>query len=137
MSERRTVNASFYCEVLDSVAEAMREKWPQRRPEDVLFIQDNARPHTAKLTKSKLRNLKWEVLKHPPCSPDMSPSDFHLFRSMQNHLAGVKFNSEEVLREWMTNFFYDKPASFFVRGITKLAYQWEGVMEFEGDYAVE
>ena len=32
------------------------------------------------MTRQKLVQFVWEVLIHPPCSPDIAPSDFHLFR---------------------------------------------------------
>ncbi|KAG5320381.1 MOS1T transposase, partial [Pseudoatta argentina] len=35
--------------------------------------------HVAKPVKTYLETLKWEVLPHPPYSPDIAPSDFHLF----------------------------------------------------------
>ena len=38
------------------------------------------------MTRQKLLQLGWEVLIHPPYSPDIAPSDFHLFRSLQNSL---------------------------------------------------
>ena len=45
----------------------------------VPFLQDNALPHTAQRTTCTLQQLGWEVLPHPPYSPDLAPSDFHLF----------------------------------------------------------
>ena len=36
----------------------------------VLLLNNNARPHTAAHTVDTLRVLKFEVLKHPPYSPD-------------------------------------------------------------------
>ena len=35
----------------------------------LLFLQDNARPHVAKITLAKIAELKWEIMLHPPCSP--------------------------------------------------------------------
>ena len=58
-----TITAESYCEQLDRVAEAMKEMRPQGGP--VEFLQDNARPHVARLTKQKLESLGWNVLSHP------------------------------------------------------------------------
>ncbi|UYV70361.1 hypothetical protein LAZ67_7002670 [Cordylochernes scorpioides] len=41
---------------------------------------DNARPHVAKIVKETLEALQWDVLPHPPYSPDIAPSDYHIFR---------------------------------------------------------
>ncbi|KOC67012.1 Histone-lysine N-methyltransferase SETMAR [Habropoda laboriosa] len=40
------------------------------------------KPHTSLVTRQKLLELGWDVLLHPPYSPDLAPSDFHLFRSI-------------------------------------------------------
>uniref|UniRef100_A0A8R1E3B1 Histone-lysine N-methyltransferase SETMAR n=1 Tax=Caenorhabditis japonica TaxID=281687 RepID=A0A8R1E3B1_CAEJA len=56
------------------------------------FLRVNARPHVAKVTQQKIDELGWEVLPYPPYSPDLAPSDFRIFRSMQNYLAEKQFN---------------------------------------------
>ncbi|XP_014790550.1 histone-lysine N-methyltransferase SETMAR-like [Octopus bimaculoides] len=61
----------------------------------VIFHHDNARPHTARLTKTLLEELGWEILPHPPYSPDLAPSDYHLFRGLQNHLDGLRLATRE------------------------------------------
>ncbi|CAK9825563.1 Mariner Mos1 transposase, partial [Anthophora retusa] len=44
-----------------------------------------------------ISSLGWEILLHAAYSPDMAPSDYHLFRSLQHHLVGSHFKSlEEV-----------------------------------------
>ena len=35
----------------------------------LLFLQDNARPHVAKITLVKIAELKWEIMLHPPYLP--------------------------------------------------------------------
>jgi transposase len=131
----RTVNAATYCETLNKVAKAMKKKRPHRKPAEVIFQQDNARPHTAKLTKEKMQALRWEVLPHPPYSPDLAPSDLHLFRDMKNHLRNVKFKTETEVKQWLKRYFASKSAGFFVKGIQKLMLRWENVIEAEGHYA--
>ena len=67
---------------------AIAEKRPEyaTRHEAIIFHHDNARPHVAIPVKNYLENSEWEVLAHPPHSPDLAPSDYHFFRSMQNAL---------------------------------------------------
>ncbi|KAG5321354.1 MOS1T transposase, partial [Pseudoatta argentina] len=49
------------------------------RHDKAILLHDNARPHVAKPVKTYLKTHKWEVLPHPPYSPDIAPSDYHLF----------------------------------------------------------
>ena len=85
----------------------------EKRPEltirkGVTFHQDNARPHTSFVTRKKLLELGWEVMPHPPYSPDFAPSDYYLFRSLQNHLNGKAFNSNEAVKNELIQFFASK-----------------------------
>uniref|UniRef100_A0A914D0C4 Histone-lysine N-methyltransferase SETMAR n=1 Tax=Acrobeloides nanus TaxID=290746 RepID=A0A914D0C4_9BILA len=47
--------------------------------------------------------MGWERLEHPPYSLDLSPSDYHLFRSMKHWLRGKKFTTIEEMRESLLN----------------------------------
>ena len=49
--------------------------------------------HVAKPVKTYLENIKWDVLPHASYSPDLTPSDYYLFRSMQRRLLEQHFNS--------------------------------------------
>ncbi|KAG5311589.1 SETMR methyltransferase, partial [Acromyrmex insinuator] len=55
------------------------EKW---------IIYDNIVRKRSAITQQKLVQLGWDVLPHPP---DLAPSDYHLFRSLQNSLNGKSF----------------------------------------------
>ena len=59
----------------------------------VLFHQDNARLHTAK----KTLELFWMEGGSPSTySPDLAPSDYHLFGPLKNHYRGTKFSDKPV-----------------------------------------
>ena len=62
-----------------------------------------------------LETLKWEVLLHPPYSPDVAPS--HLFRSMAHGLADQHFRSYEEVKNWIDSWIASKDDQFFRRGI--------------------
>ncbi|KZC10043.1 Histone-lysine N-methyltransferase SETMAR, partial [Dufourea novaeangliae] len=84
----------------------------------VVFFHDNARPHTCVVTRQKLLELGWDVLPHPPYSPNVTPSDSHLFRSLHNSLPGKTFDSNEGVKIYIIQFFANKEKKFYERGIT-------------------
>ena len=101
----------------------------EKRPElairkGVIFHQDNARPHTSLVTRKKLLELGWEVILHPPHSPDLATSDYHFFRSLQNHLNGKIFDSNEAIKNELIQFFASKNQTFYESGIMKLTDRW-------------
>ncbi|KAG5325249.1 MOS1T transposase, partial [Pseudoatta argentina] len=100
----------------------------------VILLHDNARPHVAKPVKTNLETLKWVVLPHPPYSPDIAPSDFHLFRSMAHGLADRRFHSYEEAQKWIDSWIASKDMSFFRRGIHVLPERWSKVVESDGKY---
>ncbi|KAJ4429305.1 hypothetical protein ANN_26309 [Periplaneta americana] len=53
----------------------------------VVLLHDNARPHTARRTTAVLTEFGWELFDHPPCSPDLAPSDFHVFLHLKKFLS--------------------------------------------------
>ncbi|KAG5324358.1 MOS1T transposase, partial [Pseudoatta argentina] len=80
----------------------------QRETREVILQHDNARPHVAKVVKTYLKRLKWEVLPHSPYSPDVAPSDYHLFRSMAHGLADQHFRSYEEIKNWIDSWIASK-----------------------------
>ena len=74
-----------------------------------------------------MRELGWEVLMHPPYSPDIAPSDYHLFKSLQNFLNGVKLASKEACENHLNQFFDQKPQKFYRDGIMVLPQKWQNI----------
>jgi len=67
---------------------AIRSKGREKLSRKILLLHDNARPHTAAHTLETLKQLKWEAMEHPAYSPDLAPSDFHLFGPLKEALRG-------------------------------------------------
>ncbi|EZA56424.1 Histone-lysine N-methyltransferase SETMAR [Ooceraea biroi] len=78
----------------------------------VVFHHDNARPRRSLVTREKLLQLGWDVLPHPPYSPDLAPSDYHLFRSLQNALSGKTLTADENMKSFLELFLLKKIRTF-------------------------
>jgi transposase len=76
-----------------------------------------------------IQKLKWNVLPHPPYSPDLAPSDYHLFGSLKEHLGGKRFrNNEEVIQE-VQEWLHLQPKDFF----RELPDRWRKCIANRGD----
>ena len=134
----QTINKDVYSAQLRRVAAALAKKQPSLvNRKGVLFHQDNARPHTAKATVEVINSLGWELLPHPPYSSDIAPSDYHLFRAMDNHMRNRQFRTREDVENEIKTFFASKDVNFHKCGIYDLVQRWEKVTEANGDYFPE
>lgn len=133
-----TVTAEVYCRQLDDLHSQIQKKRPALVSRKGVILQhDNARPHAARITQEKIQQLNWEVLPHPPYSPDIAPSDYHLFRSLEHSLKNKSFKSITDIETHLNFFFASKPKTFFTEGIENLQKRWRTVVENDGDYILD
>jgi len=78
-SKGKTINAEYYSSLLVQLKDILKEKRGGKFTKGVLFLHDNAPGHGALATLKKLAYLCFHCLDHPPYSPDLAPSDYHLF----------------------------------------------------------
>jgi transposase len=88
----------------------------------VVLLHDNARPHTstAVRTRALLEHFNWELFGHFPHSPDLAPSDYHLFAYLKNWLGSERFNYNEELMEGVKTWLSSQAADLFDTGTQKL-----------------
>jgi len=63
----------------------LKEKRRGKFNKGVLFLHDNVPAHRVIATQKKLAYLGFQCLDHPPYSPDLAPSDYHLFPGLKNN----------------------------------------------------
>jgi len=73
-------------------------------------------------------------LPHPPYSPDLAPSGYHLFVPMKKMLDGQKFGSDTEVQSSVRQWLGQQPASFFASGIQKLVDRWDKCLNELGRY---
>jgi histone-lysine N-methyltransferase SETMAR len=136
LEPKQTVTANLYSQQLVRLSQVLERKRPYngKGNRKVILLHDNARPHVAKTTQATIEQLGWEVLSHPAYSPDLAPSDYHLFRSMEHFFREKSFSDLESIKKEVTQFFDHKPASFYEKGIKSLPERWQMVIDSNGNY---
>lgn len=134
MARGQTVNTARYCETLRKLRRAIQNKRRGMLRDGILLIHDNARPHTAHDTQQCLMELRWEVFDHPPYSPDLAPSDFHLFKHLKSFLAGKQFRDDDEIRSVVIQWLQSQAASFFDKGIQTLVPRYDKCLNNGGTY---
>jgi histone-lysine N-methyltransferase SETMAR len=104
----------------DKLKPAIRTKCWGLLSKGVALLHDNARPHTAAHTVETLHHLNFEVLEHPPYSPNLAPSDYHLSGPVKNALRNRHSASDQELKEVGHAWLVTQPTTFFSEGIQKL-----------------
>ena len=79
----QTINTEYYSSLLVQLQATLKEKRHGKVTKGVLFLHDNAPAHRALATQKKLPYLGSQCLDHPPYSPDLAPSDYHLFPGLE------------------------------------------------------
>ena len=108
----QTINSEYYLSLLVQLRNILKEKRPEKVTKGVSFMHDNAPARRALATQKKLAYRGFHCLDHPPCSPDLAPSDYHLFSGLKKQLKGRHFSSDaEVIAA--TETWLDGPYSDF------------------------
>jgi hypothetical protein len=73
---------------------------------NVVLLHDSVCLHTAVCAQALLEHFNWELLEHCPHSPDLVPSDYHLFIYLKNWLGSQRFNNNELMegvKTWLSS----------------------------------
>jgi histone-lysine N-methyltransferase SETMAR len=104
-------------ETLKKLKKLFRRVRPHKDLTKVLLHHKNARSHTSLHTREAITKLQWTVLHHPPYSPDLASSDYHLFSPLKDSIPGKKFvDNEEVISE-VKRWLRQRPAEWYREGI--------------------
>ncbi|UYV67486.1 hypothetical protein LAZ67_5000874 [Cordylochernes scorpioides] len=119
MRQGTTINFDRYCETLKQLRRAIQNKRRGMLTKGVRVHHDNAQPHTAHQTTALIEEFEWELVSHPPYSPDVAPTDFHFFPDLKKNLVGTQFQDDDELKEVVLGFLRGQAAEFFDSGFHK------------------
>ena len=92
----RTISSEYYMALIARLKEEIAKKRLQMKKKKVLFHQVNALCHKSTATMARLHELHFELLHHPPCWPDLTPSGYYLFADPKRMLQLPKI--KRILR---------------------------------------
>jgi histone-lysine N-methyltransferase SETMAR len=134
MPQGTTINAESYCATLRRLQYAIQNRWWSLLSSGLMLLQDNARSHDAARTQAMLQKFDWEVFEHPAYSPDLDPSDFHLFPKLKEFLGGRRFKSDEEVKDAVKECLNGLAAEVYDEGIQKLVTRYGKCHNVGGDY---
>ena len=91
LSKGQTIKADYYSPLLAQLKDIIKEKRRGKVFKVLLFLHDNVPAHRALATQKKLAYLGFQCLDHPPYSPDLTQSDYHLFPGMKKTIERSPF----------------------------------------------
>jgi histone-lysine N-methyltransferase SETMAR len=97
MQQLTTITSEMYCETLKKLHRAIQNKMRGMLTPGVVFLNDRAHSHTTARSRPQLEHFNWELFDHHPESPDVAPSDYHLFAYLKNWLRSQRFEHNELM----------------------------------------
>ncbi|PNF43135.1 hypothetical protein B7P43_G17771 [Cryptotermes secundus] len=126
----QTINAACYVQTLHKLRRALRDKCPGQ---NIIILHDNAHPHAARVTLEATAKIGWEVLPHPSYSPDLAPSDYHLFGFVKHQLR-EHFKTWEAIQKVVHQCLRMAGMEFYRRGNFQTPECWEKCIQRSSDY---
>ena len=95
--QKTTMTGPKYGEVLTNLRQAVKERRRGILTRGPLLLHGNAPALMSLVAQAVVKDIELEQLSHPPYSPDLTPSDFYLFRHLKQHLRGTRFFDDNEL----------------------------------------
>lgn len=130
----KTITGAYYVTLLDRLNNELKTKRPHLQRKKILFHRDNAPAHKSLIAMGKINELGYELLPHPPYSPDLAPCDYHLFSNLKKWLGGKKFNDNAEVIDAVNGYFEGLDNEHYKNGILAIEHRWEKCIALNGDY---
>ena len=78
----------------------------------------------------KLKELGYKLLRHLPYSPNLSPTDYHFFKHLNNFLQGNHFQNQQEAENAFQEFVKSWIIDFYAIGVCKLIFCWKKCVDW-------
>jgi histone-lysine N-methyltransferase SETMAR len=129
----RTVNSAYIIEALARFLKVLKEKRPTMTAGTWWFHWDNALVHTASMVTNWMAARQFQIIDHPPYSPDLAPANFFLFPSVKRELAG-KTVTQGTLKKVLEGAVRTLSAADFAKAFRRWYERCEKCVDIAGRY---
>jgi len=134
MARGETINSDAYIKTLQKLKQHYRQVQPNRNSGDTLIQDDNACPHASLRTQEAIAKFGCTVLPHHPYSPDLPPSDIHLFGPLKDALRGTRFEDDESVIRAVRTWLCEQETRWYRENMHTLVSRWYKAVDVDGDY---
>ena len=99
LQKGKTINGEYYAKLLRELRQAIKSKRPGKLTKGVLLHQDNAPAHKSLVAMSAVHDCGFELIDHPPYSPDLAPIGLFSVPKLEKNIL-----LEKGTRVMMTSF---------------------------------
>ena len=138
LPEKTKFNSSYFC---DNIITPLEKYFINRRPKtgtkNIFIHFDNAKPHISQYTKNFIFSKKFNLIKHPPYSPDISPYDFWLFGFIKEKLKGNTFGTREELMDKIKEILSEIKKEVILKVYEEWKMRLKEVIRTDGEYYIK
>ncbi|GFS19638.1 histone-lysine N-methyltransferase SETMAR [Elysia marginata] len=124
LSRGKTVNSDSYIDTLKRLRARILRVRPDMDIGNVLLLHDNARLHTSIRPREKIASFGWTTLPFLSYSPDLTPSDYHLFGHMKQGLRGKHYQNDEEVKNAVKTWMKEQPIQLYEARMHALVKRW-------------
>ena len=94
----------------------------------------SAPAHTSVIAQQKNTDCSFIQLDQPAYSPDLTPSDYYLFRHLKKYLRSSRFEDDASANDAVNGWLEGHSENFYFQGIAWLPEKWDQCINVIGDY---
>jgi len=132
--QKVTITGVYYADLLHKLHLAIKEKRRGKLTQVPLLLHENEPAYRSHFGPAAILESGFEEMHHPPYSPDLAPSDYHMFPNLKQHLRGQRFSTDYELKYATEEWLKEQSELFYFTGIEKLRQRYKLCIDKGGDY---
>ena len=131
---RTTINGPSDTSTIEQLRSVILEKRSSKVSRGVLRLHDTAPIHKCNIVQAAVRQTGFIELNHPAYSPDIVPTDYHLFSNLKKFLRSKNFSFDDEAITTVVDYLPDLNSESFCKGIQSLQDGWQPGVASECQY---